>query len=229
MVDTSNIKKLVLDTWFGENEVVTTQTRLVLGSLELYGISTNMYEGLLCIACMTGRAELLTYFLSLDNYLVRLAGSELQPLQRAISRTHPDVTMWSILLEGGLYLSKNGGKFDPTYSPPADGVYPALDFDYWADKALSPKLPAIELLDFLIARGFFVTENFLRSAVSKMNPEFVRWLLTKCELNYFTGSILFFATSNSPQMVDMILDTGIDVNFRGRAGSDDPFRSMPGY
>ncbi|KAH9207209.1 ankyrin repeat-containing domain protein [Leptodontidium sp. 2 PMI_412] len=226
---TSSIKKLVLDSWFGETEVVTVQTPLVLGSLEPYGISTNMYEGLLCIACMTGRIKLLNYFLSLDNYLVRLAGSKLRPLQSAISRTYPDVTMWSILLGRGLYLQERGSKFDPTYSPPADGIYPGLDFNSWADKALSPRLPATELLDFLIARGFVVTENFFHSAVSKMNLEFVRWLLTKCEPNSFTGLILFFATSNSPQMVDMILDTGVDVNLRDRPGFDDPFRPMPGY
>lgn len=204
---------------------VMVQTPLVLSSLELYGISTIIYEGLLCIACMTGRVELLKYFLAFKQYLMRLAGSYLRPLQLAIRRTYPNVATWSVILNEGLYLDI-GSRFDPTHSP---GVQIKPDLSHWAYATLSTCLPPTEpLLDFLLDRGFVITDNFFNSAISRTNAEFIQWLLTKCDHKVCTGSALFSAVLNSPQMVDVILNTGIDVNFASGPGCDDPFRRTPG-
>ncbi|KIM98758.1 hypothetical protein OIDMADRAFT_31525 [Oidiodendron maius Zn] len=224
--DTSSIKKLLLDAWIGRVEDMTTQAPYVLGSLEAYGISTNIYEGLLCIACLTGKIQLLSYFLTINEYLVRLAGSTLQPLQAAIRKTKPDVAIWTVLLDKGLYLSR--GTYDPTWSlsAPEDSK---LLVTFWANKSLSNSLPAVELISFLFTRGFVVTADFLRSAVSKMNSDFVRWVLTKCDPNLITGTLLISAARNSPQVVDILLDTGIDVNFStGPSKDNDPFHPIPG-
>lgn len=205
---------------------MATQAPFVLGSLEAYGISTNIYEGLLCIACLTGKIQFLSYFLTINEYLVRLAGSTLQPLQAAIRKTKPDVAIWTVLLDKGLYLSR--GTYDPTLSlsAPEDSK---LLVTLWANKSLSNSLPAVELISFLFTRGFVVTADFLRSAVSKMNSDFVRWVLTKCDPNLITGTLLISAAHNSPQVVDILLDTGIDVNFStGPSTDNDPFHPIPG-
>jgi hypothetical protein len=228
-IDTSSIKKLFLAAWIGRVEDVTAQAPLVLGSLEAYGISTNIYEGLLCIACLTGKIQFLSYFLTLNEYLLRLAGSTLQPLQAAIRETKPDVAIWTVLLDKGLYL--NRGTYDPTWSLSVQEDSKLLErkITLWANESLSNSLPAVELISFLFSRGFVVTEFFLRSAVSKMNSDFVRWVLTKCDPNLITGTLLISAAHNSPQVVDILLDTGIDVNFStGPSTDNDPFKPIPG-
>lgn len=79
-----------------------TQNPVVLRTLDPCGISKNIFEVLFWIACLASNMLLFGYFLTLNDYLVQLAGSSLRPLQSAIRDSKPIINMWRILLYNGL-------------------------------------------------------------------------------------------------------------------------------
>ncbi|KAH6695860.1 ankyrin repeat-containing domain protein [Leptodontidium sp. MPI-SDFR-AT-0119] len=228
IANTDDIKSLFLESWTGKLNNVKLQLHTTLHHLHVFGIVSHIFEALLCLACQTSNSKLLEYLTSLTEHMSMLSGSNLRPLQSAIRDMVPSVELWKILLDCKLYFY---GLPDAIFDPDTELSWPlpisndsgylkALSherrLDLWATQALANDLPAIELLQFLLDRGFTVTEEYVNAAARTMSSSFIRFLVSKATIQYKNSYGLMNAISNchSAQIIDVLIDAGMDVNFQ---------------
>ncbi|KAG4439746.1 hypothetical protein IFR05_004768 [Cadophora sp. M221] len=228
IANTDDIKALFLESWNGKLDNVKLQIHGTLRHLLVFGIASHIFEALLCLACQISNSNLLGYLTSLTEHMSMLSGSKLRPLQSAISDMVPSVDLWRILLDHKLYFyglpdeifDPDKEKSWPVPIPNQNGTLNALSYerrlDSWATAALTNGLPATDLLQFLLDRGFTVTEEYINAAATTMSPSFMRFLVSKVSIQYRNsyGLLNAMRNSHSAQIVDILIDAGMDVNFQ---------------
>lgn len=119
---------------------------------------------------------------------------------------------------------KKHKSMDYQYLLRVSGMQLELRLDMGPSKALKNDLPATGLFQFLFASGFVVSNISLVIAVFDMNPTFMRYLVSKCDAKASPGNILLAAVQNSAQLVEILPNAGMDIDFQtSKPTSQDPF------
>lgn len=180
--------------------------------LEAHGIARNIFETMLCIACIRKNLALLQYCLTLDynaSELISKSPPTPTPIKNATTGA-PDLEIWRLLIENGL-LGQQAGEMRQRL------------LNSLAMTAIKADLPRVELLQDLSRHGLAISDMLLNVAAQKTDPDTMRYLVSKCSLQDLERSnALLMAAAFNKRLIELLLDSGMNVNAEGSAPKD-PF------
>jgi hypothetical protein len=83
-----------------------------------------------------------------------------------------------------------------------------------ANDMLRADVPRIEILEVLFQHGLVVSDNILSMAITKADPDTVQYLVSKFDPGhtYSNGALISAACFNNTRVVEILIDSGMDVN-----------------
>ncbi|RFU27623.1 hypothetical protein B7463_g8704, partial [Scytalidium lignicola] len=197
--DATHVKSLLLNCLDGTLDDAKQQAPLVLASLKANGIYDNILAAMICIACDRRDISLLDYCFTLTDDPVTLMAATERAIWLAGVK-NPDPKIWSRLLDLG-WLSTPQKRPDHGISELANQVI-------LADQ------PHIELLEVLFSHNLVVSDRFFCRAAINLDPNTMRYLVSKFDASKMnTSNALLVASGTNARIVDILLDSGMDVNW----------------
>jgi ankyrin repeat protein len=180
--------------------------------LEAHGIARNIFETMLCIACIRKNLALLQYCLTLNynaSELISKSPPTPNPIKNATTDA-PDLEIWRLLIENGL-LGQQAGEMRQRL------------LNSLAITAINADRPRVKLLQDLSRHGLAISNMLLNVAAQKTDPDTMRYLVSKCSLQDLERSnALLMAAAFNRRLIELLLDSGMNVNAEGAAPKD-PF------
>ncbi|KAH8812333.1 ankyrin repeat-containing domain protein [Xylogone sp. PMI_703] len=193
----------------GNLDSVKQHAPAVLASLKSNGISDNILGAMICIACANRYNDLLDYCFSLSDNPVGL----MEKMENAIwitTKRTLDPGVWAKLLDYG-WLSRPPKNSFRCFSKLADL---ALQPTHLAPQSALP-IPRIELMEVLFSHGYVLSNSALHDAI-QIDFDTIRYLLSKMDADKIKNSsslLMSAAEQHDPQVVELLLDSGVDINW----------------